>query len=323
MNTFLHILLFLVILFIYFHVAQQHKLSEDLEIYEMDYVDPNHLTEVCDLKQPVLFEYKPFNPNFFEALDYDVLDRYKSYDLRVLDIRDYWADITNVDYTVLSLSAMRALTTTDTNASYFTEGNQPFVEDAGLTAAFRSNDEFLRPALVIQPTYDIMFGSPGAITPLRYHTHHRHFVCVVSGKIRVKMTPWKSSKFLYPHKDLEMYEFRSPINVWKPERKHFSDMDKLKFLEFDVPAGYMLYIPAYWWYSIQYSEEPDTIVSSLTYNTVANTIANLPNLSLYLLQQSSITMRPIKTSKQIIESAAPIESTPPSSASEPEIAHAE
>jgi hypothetical protein len=307
MNSFLHILLFLIILFIYLHVSQQHKISEDLEIYEMDYTSLPHLNEVCDLKQPVMFYYKDCNPRFFDALDYDRIDTYKSHDLRVLDIRDYWNDIVNIDYAVLTLSSMRALTDTDKNACYFTEGNQLFIEDTGLTKAFRENDEFLCPALVLQPSYDIMFGSPNSITPLRYHTHHRHFICVVSGKIRIQITPWKSSKHLHPYKDLDMYEFRSPINVWKPQRKYFTEMDKLKFLEFDVPAGNIVYIPAYWWYSIQYSEEPDTIVASFTYNNIANTIANSSNLFLYLLQQSSTTFQPVNSKKIIAESEAPID----------------
>ena len=309
MNPFLHILVFIVILFLYLHITQQYKLGEDLEIYEMDYTNLAHLNEVCDLKKPVLFSYKDCNPGFFDALDYDAMEQYKSHDLRVLDIRDYWKDNSNIDYTILSLSSTRALINTDTQSSYFTEGNQLFIDEAGLTAAFRSNDELLRPAFVIHPIYDIMFGSPNAITPLRYHTHHRQFMCVVSGKIRIKMTPWKSSKFLYPYKDLDMYEFRSPINVWKPQRKYFAEMDKLKVLEFDVSAGNMLYIPAYWWYSIQYGEEPDTIVAGCIYNNITNTLANLPNLSLYLLQQSNISLRPIKTNKPLAESDSPIELT--------------
>jgi hypothetical protein len=300
--------LFLLILFIYLHVSQQHKISEDLEIYEMDYTNLTHLNEVCDLKQPVMFYYKDCNPDFFDTIEYDRLTHHKSHDLRVLDIRDYWNDISNIDYAILTLSSMRALMDTDKNASYFTEGNLPFIEEIGLSKSFRENDEFLCPPLVLQPSYDIMFGSPSAMTPLRYHTHHRHFLCVMSGKIRIKMTPWKSSKYLHPHKDLDMYEFRSPINVWKPQRQYFTEMDKLKFLDFEVSAGNMVFIPAYWWYSIQYSEEPDTIVSSFTYNNIANTLANSSNLFLYFLQQSSITFQPVKSRKIINETDAPIES---------------
>ena len=73
MDTLTHILIFLVILFLYIHITNQYKKSEDLEIYEMDYTTNVHLQEVCDIKQPVLFEYKSINPEFFENLELDKL----------------------------------------------------------------------------------------------------------------------------------------------------------------------------------------------------------------------------------------------------------
>ena len=69
MNAFFHIFLFILILFMYIHIVNQYKTSEDLEIYEMDYVSNAHLQEVCSIKQPVLFHYKNVNPEFFDALD--------------------------------------------------------------------------------------------------------------------------------------------------------------------------------------------------------------------------------------------------------------
>jgi hypothetical protein len=108
------------------------------------------------------------------------------------------------------------------------------------------------------------------------------------------MTPWKSTKYLYPIYDYENYEFRSPINVWNPQQKYMNEMDKIKFLEFDVVEGYVLNIPPYWWYSIKYSEEP-TLISGFTYNSVMNCLANIPNWGLYFLQQHNIKKRLTKT----------------------------
>ena len=36
----------------------QFKKSEDLEIYEMDYSTNAHLQDVCDVRQPVLFNVR-------------------------------------------------------------------------------------------------------------------------------------------------------------------------------------------------------------------------------------------------------------------------
>ena len=111
------------------------------------------------------------------------------------------------------------------------------------------------------------------------------------------MTPWKSRKYLHPIKDYENYEFRSPINVWTPQSQYMNEMDKMKFLEFDVYTGYCLLIPPYWWYSIKFSSEPDTIAIGATYYSVINTIANIPDIARYYLQQQNITTKVARTLK--------------------------
>jgi hypothetical protein len=58
MNFLFNIIIFLLVLFLYIHITHQLKTSEDLEIYELDYTTNQHLQEVCDIKQPVLFEFK-------------------------------------------------------------------------------------------------------------------------------------------------------------------------------------------------------------------------------------------------------------------------
>ena len=70
-------------------------------------------------------------------------------------------------------------------------------------------------------------------------------------------------------------------------------MDKLKFLEFDVTAGHVLYVPSYWWYSIQYMEE-DTISCVFNYHSAANALANLPNYGLHYIQQCNTHKKPAK-----------------------------
>ena len=156
-------------------------------------------------------------------------------------------------------------------------------------------NEFLKPTFTVQIKYDIMFGSKNVCTPIRYHTEYRKFLCVNSGKIHVKMTPWRSHNYLYPYNDYEHYEFVSPVNCWNPQEKYLNEMDKLKFLEFDVKAGNILYIPPHWFYSIKYSDEPNTIVYGFTYNSIMNCVANLPKWSLYFFQQQNLKKKVLKT----------------------------
>uniref|UniRef100_A0A6C0J3U6 Cupin-like domain-containing protein n=1 Tax=viral metagenome TaxID=1070528 RepID=A0A6C0J3U6_9ZZZZ len=272
----------------------QLKKGTDFEIYEMDYSSNNQLQDVCNIKQPVLFEYKNINPNFFHDMDDEHLDILNPHDVKVKDIRDYYKDdIDSVDYTFMTYQSADTLITSDTKSSYFTENNHSLADDAGMLQTFQSNDEFLKPPFTVITNYDILTGSKKTHTPLRYHTNERHMICVISGKLSIKMTPYKNSKYVYPNKDYDMYEFWSPINVWKPQRKYFNEMNKMKFIEFDVMPGYIINIPPYWWYSIQFNDT-NTICTSFTYNSVMNCIANIPNTCLYFMQQQNIKKRVTK-----------------------------
>jgi hypothetical protein len=148
---------------------------------------------------------------------------------------------------------------------------------------------------------------------MRYHTFTNHFIVVTGGKIRVKMTPWKSSRFLEPVKDYDAYEFRSPINVWNPADEHKSEMDKLRFLDFEVHSGYVLSVPPYWWYSIRFSTDPGTCVCTATYDTIVNALAQSYDWSLFYLQQSNITRKVSRTyngnADEVVSSPIEIPST--------------
>lgn len=285
---FIHIFIFLIILFLYIHITQQLKKSEDLEIYEMDYNNNTQLQDVCDLKQPILFNYSTVNPDFIEEINIDLLSKHDSYDVRVKDITDYWKDDTNVDYAILPFKSTLNLLKTDTNSRFFTENNDDFIHESGLNTLFAENDTYIKPSNVINTKYDIILGSTNTVTPLRYHTNSQQFLILNSGKITVKMTPWKSGRYLHEYKDYENYEFRSPINVWNTQDQYKNNMDKLKFLEFQVNPGYALFIPPFWWYSIKFSSNSDTLISGITYSTIMNSISNIPNHLLFFIQQHNI-----------------------------------
>ena len=301
---YLNILLFFIILFLYIHIVHQYKRSEDLEIYEMDYSTNDHLQEVCEIKQPVLFEYKSVHPEFFSKVTYDTISetQYSNVEVKVKDINDYWENNNHgpstdnaIDYVVFPFQTATNLMKTDSASKYFTENNQDFLEESGLLTLFQSNDTNIKPYFTVSSSYDICTASKQTVTPLRYHTGYRQYMCVNTGKVSVKMTPWKSTKYLYVNKDFENYEFRSPINVWKPQKKYMHEMDKIKFLEFEVAEGYMLSIPPYWWYSIKYTSDEDTLVCGFRYSTVMNCLANSVDLGKYYLQQHNIKKRITKT----------------------------
>ena len=262
----------------------------------MDYGTNSQLQEVCDVKQPVLFEFQSIYPDIFENLSKEeIFSKYGTYDVKIKDNRDYNSENLPIDYVVLSLQSSQNLVDSDPGSHYFSENNEELVDESGLSTVYKELDTYLKPAFTLQTKYDIMFGSHNADTPLRYHLNYRQFFIVKSGRITVKMTPMKSKKYLKPIKDYDNYEFRSPINVWNPQPEYLHEMDKLKFVEFDVYAGHVLYIPAYWWYSIKYSNDKDTIVYAATYNSVMNCVAHTPQWILYFLQQHNIYKKIAKT----------------------------
>jgi hypothetical protein len=90
------------------------------------------------------------------------------------------------------------------------------------------------------------------------------------------MTPWRSRRFLRGVADYENYEFYSKgVGV--------GDESKIKWLEFDVAEGHLLYIPPWWWYSFRFSSV-DTRVIGVEYNTFANILAHVPDLARYYFQ---------------------------------------
>lgn len=318
MDSLVGILIFIIILFLYLHIIAQFKTSEDLEIYEFDYTTNKSLQEICELKQPVLFSLAHHHPEFFQTVQCEKIGEVADeYDILVKDVNDYQVENQTVEPAVLSYRSSRLLLKNDTKSKYISENNQDFLAETDLDAYYGDMTATLRPPLTVQTKYDILMGAKLASTPLRYHNNARTFYLVTAGKIRVKMTPWKSAKYMPYMKDYDAGEFVSPVYVWGktattptsvatengenpvPEqanemmlnKKWKSTMDKLKFLEFEVYSGYVLYIPAYWWFSIQYSGDDETTVCDVTYNTAMNRVAHMKDISFYFLQQMNITRK--------------------------------
>jgi hypothetical protein len=135
-----------------------------------------------------------------------------------------------------------------------------------------------------------MTGSANSVTPFRYNLNYRNYFNVICGNIRIKMTPPKNSRFLREEKDYDNYEFRSIINPWDVSNVYKSDFDKFKCLEVELSVGQIIYIPAYWWYSIKYGE--GTMVSSYKYHTYMSMASISQHLSLAILQSQNIKRVP-------------------------------
>jgi len=288
MNYILTILIFLVILFFYIHITDQYKKGEDLEIYETDYLDNATFQEACNVRQPFLVDFRQRRTAVFEEIDIDRLRKKTSNEVAVYDTNDYWATDGSVDSVGFPIETAKRLFDSDKTGHYFSENNGDYLEDCGLDDVMRELGDCFAPPLNIHSHVDFTFGSEGAYTPLRYHVDSRYILIVTRGLLRVKMAPWKNSKYLYPNKDYAKGEYKSPVNPWSVQEKYRIEMEKLKFLDFQVGAGYILSIPAYWWFSIKYEDEGMAL--TCRYSTVFNAIANVHNIIPHLLQRGGSRM---------------------------------
>jgi hypothetical protein len=235
-------------------------------------------------------------PDIIDDFSYDAISSHTSFDIKIKDTNDYYnISEPTVDPVVISLESGLKLIENDTNKHFLSENNDEFLEESGLGRRLSVLDEFLKPTFNINSQYDIIIGSSESSTPFKYHNNFRKFLIVTSGKVHVKMTPWKSTKYMHAIKDYDNYEFYSPLNPNEIQHQYSRDLQKIKFLEFDVFQGYTLFIPPYWWYSIQFSDSNKDVVCTVTYTTLMNAISNTPDLFINWLQQQNITQKVSKT----------------------------
>lgn len=269
--------IFIIILFIYFHVNYQYKKSQDLEIYELDYKGIENLQEVCDIRQPVVFKFDSVIQKH-APINLDIISSIEKEDGNTLflkDTNDYFKvdnSIINPTKVPVSFHSTLQLIKTENIASphLFTEDNHEFIEETGFDSVMiKIGNTYLKPNYTINQTFDIMTASKGVELPMRYHTNTRKYIYVSTGKIMVKMAPFKNIKKL----NFDTQLLVSPMNCWTPPPEYLTYINKIRFLEFDITKGHILYVPPYWIYSISYSDD-NTCLLEYNYQTIMNVIAH-------------------------------------------------
>ena len=283
MKIIISFFIFCLVLFIYLHVQFHLKTSEDLEMYEVEQPSKDKLEEICDLRQPVLFDFD--SQKIEESSNKTFINNnYHAFEIKIRNIKEQ--DPNSELYMPLPIHAATKLFDEDKNAIYFSENNRDFLEETGVIKNLKYNDEFLRPYMVSNCNYDIMLGSTGTCTPFRYEINYRNFFLLTEGSAQIKLAPPYSVKYLYPIYDYENFEFKSPVNPWSPQPKYSADFDKIKCLEFTLTPGKTLFIPAYWWYSIKFTH--NTSISCFYYRTYMNNIAVTPYICMHALQIQNV-----------------------------------
>ena len=277
LKTIVAILLFCLVLFLYLHIQFHLKTSNDLELFEIEYPSKDKLEEICDLRQPLVFFIKNDLLNIFNK---KYLNNYNTFEIKIRNLKDI--DKENNLYVTLPYNTSMKLFSEDKNSSFITENNSDFLNETGIIKQIKLHDGILRPIMVSNCEYDFFIGSNGACTPLRYNINYRNYFWVTEGEIELKLIPPKYSKYLYCEYDYENFEFNSPFNIWNIQEEYKSNFTKIKSLDIKLTPGKIIYIPAYWWYTIKLNN--NSIVTCFKYTTYMNNLAISPYYTLHTLQ---------------------------------------
>ena len=162
MNYFIAIFIFCVVLFLYLHIYYHLKTSSDLEVYTIEQPSKNKLEEICDLRQPVIFEFS--NSRLLESCNLANLDdNYGAFDIKVRDVTQN--DDTSEPYLPFLFKEAIKIFQNDKESKYITENNSEFLNETGAIKNYKYNDSFLRPSMVSRCSYDFWSGSINSRTP--------------------------------------------------------------------------------------------------------------------------------------------------------------
>ena len=80
------------------------------------------------------------------------------------------------------------------------------------------------------------------------------------------------------------------MNPWNVSDIHKGNFEKIKCLELTLYKGQLIYIPPYWWYSIEYQK--DAVVVSYKYHTYMSLLSISQHQIIALLQSQNIKRVP-------------------------------
>lgn len=280
MYILINLIVLSIVMFLYIHIYFNIKTSNYLEIYEIENLSKEKLEELCDLKQPIIFNNLEVNNNI--TID-NMISNYSTFDINIIN-RTNSSDQLNLP---ISLAESKELFSKDNSSIYISENNIDFLEETTLDKNFGSNDLYLRPYTNSNIYYDIILGSKNSYTQFKYNLNCRNFFYVNSGSIEITLCPPKNNKYLYVNQMNTNLEYISKIDINNVDDCYKKDFDKVKLLRVTLNETQTIQIPAYWFYSIKLLDD-NTLVSSYKYRTFMNNVAIIPQLITKFIQDNNI-----------------------------------
>ena len=187
MNWLLFFIVFTLTYFIYIHLRYHYKQVNDLDIYDMGFIDKKQLEEVCHYRQPVTF-----------ILQEKVLENYFNVDalsnnFSCMTFNIYDNSSNHIVSAPLPMNDMIKLFNQKTN--YISYNNNLFIDDTITKNKLQCLDKYLSPPLTVYSQYDTWLGTNDKSMPLRTETYYREYLYVTSGYIEcLLITPNNEKK---------------------------------------------------------------------------------------------------------------------------------
>tara|TARA_B100000524_G_scaffold255619_1_gene138445 strand:- start:233 stop:1201 length:969 start_codon:yes stop_codon:yes gene_type:complete len=274
----LNILVFMIVLLVYLHVFYHLKVSNDLEVYEHDITNKNNLEEILNLRQPVVMNYNKQNLDELFTID----NIYKTYSKYEVNVRKNNMDNELVDKNItVSIDLLKNLF--ENENKYYSENNETFIKKANFINKFQENDFILKPPMTSEINYDILLGGKNTSTKFKYDVNFRHFLYASYGNMNVTLSPPINTKNMELYKDYYNFEYISSINPYLKEDE--MKMKSISKISITLKKGQLLFIPAYWWYSIQFN---NSVILIFKYKTYMNQLTILPEYIMSFMQRQNI-----------------------------------
>lgn len=235
-----------------------------MDILEIDFCSTEYIQEICDYRQPTMFQL--ILPEVSSMIS-TVLDDYLQYEINVVENKDTDTKIT-IQMNIQRFIELRK------QKQYQSLQNESFLMETGFISVLKLLDSYIRPSTTVKSNYDIIFANKDTYTPYKYSISYRTFIRIEKGSVKIKLIPPRFKKYIYPEDNYTLFDFTSPINPEHVQDKYKPGFSKIKSTEKTLHPNDVFYIPAYWYYSLLFEEE--SIVTVYNYLTPMNILSILP-----------------------------------------------
>tara|TARA_Y100001970_G_C14240633_1_gene864705 strand:- start:3003 stop:3941 length:939 start_codon:yes stop_codon:yes gene_type:complete len=165
----------------------------------------------------------------------------------------------------------------------YISNDSSFLKDYGLVQLLERYASDLLPPLTLIKSYLFSMGPKETKIGLQYETNMRNIIYLIYGKIKIILFSPKYSKYLYKSNRYDNEAVLSAVHFWNPNTGKYPLFKKAQYIEIILYPGQLFYIPAYWWYAIEFQDT--SVFITMKANNVFSSIERIPNIvsSLYHL----------------------------------------